>query len=109
MDVLTYIVDIDGTICSDTMGDYSKCKPKKNRILEINNLYEKGHTIIYFTARGMGSTNNNQSKASEKYYEFTKKQLIGWGCKFTELYLGKPKGDLYIDDKAIRDNDFFKQ
>jgi len=30
-----------------------------------------------------------------------------WGCKYHQLFLGKPSGDFYIDDKGINDTDFF--
>ena len=31
----------------------------------------------------------------------------GWGCKFTELRLGKPHYNLFIDDKNINSEVFF--
>lgn len=105
-----YCVDIDGTIC--TNGDCSTCKyegsiPIKERIEKINNLYYEGHIIKYFTARGMGRYNDDSDKAYNKFYNLTKMQLDIWGCKYHELILGKPSADYYIDDKAIKDNDFF--
>ena len=48
----TYCIDIDGTICSIEDADYSKAKPFRDRINEINKLYDSGNTIVYFTARG---------------------------------------------------------
>ena len=51
--IKTYVVDIDNTICTQTYGDYSKAKPYQDRINKINDLYDAGHKIIYFTARGM--------------------------------------------------------
>ena len=107
MSSLTYVIDIDGTICSQTDGDYSLAVPFENRITLINDLYEQGHHIIYFTARGMGSTNNNISAAYAKMYSFTEKQLSDWGAKYHSLFLGKPRADLYIDDKAMKDSNFF--
>ena len=58
--IKTYVVDIDNTICTQTYGDYSKAKPYQDRINKINDLYDAGHKIIYFTARGMGRTNDDQ-------------------------------------------------
>ena len=107
MEKLTYIIDIDGTICTNTDGDYKNCIPFNERIKVINELYDEGNTVIYHTARGMGSTNGNQLLATKKYYDYTLKQLKEWGCRFHHLYLGKPKGDIYIDDKSISDNQFF--
>jgi hypothetical protein len=106
----TYVIDIDGTIC--TNGDCSSCKyegstPIKERIEKINSLYDSGHTIKYFTARGMGRYKDNKEKAIEKFYSLTKMQLDIWGCKYHELILGKPSGDIYIDDKGMNANDFF--
>lgn len=107
----TYCVDIDGTICEKpehTDGDYEISVPIKERIEKINKLYDDGHTIIYLTARGMGRFKNSRALAHKEFYNFTYNQLKSWGCKFHELYMGKPAADQYIDDKAIKDHDFFK-
>ena len=66
-----YAFDIDGTICSNTYGNYELAEPFVNRIEVINNLYEKGHTIKMFTARG--------SSTNKDWYNFTKEQLKKWG------------------------------
>lgn len=102
----TFVIDIDGTIC-DNDGDYENSIPKLDRIAKINVLYDKGHIIKYFTARGMGRYKDNRSLAQKKFYELTYKQLMTWGCKFHELILGKPSGDIYIDDKGMNANEFF--
>jgi len=56
----------------------------------------------------MGTSRNNFKDASLKWRGLTEVQLLSWGVKFHNLFFGKPAGDLYIDDKAIRDVDFFK-
>ena len=33
-------IDIDGTICSQTNGDYTKAKPYSNAIKKVNTLYQ---------------------------------------------------------------------
>ncbi len=104
----TYIFDIDGTICDkDKLDDYDKSYPFLERIRKINSLYDEGNEIIFFTARGMGRHNNNASLAIRDFYSLTEKQLKDWGVKHSQLILGKPSGDLYIDDKGIKDGDFF--
>tara|TARA_Y100001937_G_scaffold27664_1_gene39879 strand:+ start:7351 stop:7683 length:333 start_codon:yes stop_codon:yes gene_type:complete len=105
---MTYVFDIDGTICTKTEGDYSKAKPIQDRINFVNNLYKNGHRIIFQTARGMGRSNNSYSYAHEAFYELTYQQLKNWNVNFHELFLGKPAGDIYIDDKGIKDEDFFR-
>jgi hypothetical protein len=55
----------------------------------------------------MCRNNNDQLGAIAELYNFTHDQLLGWGVKFHKLFLGKPAGDVYIDDKACKDTDFF--
>ena len=108
-----YCVDIDGTICSPTVGrDYHKAKPWKNRIDALNKLYDEGNYIIYFTARAMGRFSDQTHfdaaiKAKEVLFELTEKQLNDWGCKYHELIMGKPHADIFIDDKGINSDEFF--
>lgn len=106
----TYVIDIDETIC--TIGKCGACKyegstPMKERIKKINQLYDEGHIIKYFTARGMGRYNDDVKKAQDKFYNLTKMQLDVWGCKYHHLILGKPSADIYIDDKSINSDVFF--
>jgi capsule biosynthesis phosphatase len=102
-----YCFDIDGTICTNTWGKYEEAVPFFDRIEKVNKLYDDGHYIIYFTARGMGVCDGNISKAYKMWFDMTSKQLNQWGCKFNELLLGKPNADYYIDDKGISDKNFF--
>ncbi len=104
---MTYVFDIDGTICSLTEGDYENASPFVDRIKKINKLHEQGNEIIYHTARGMSRFNNNGTLAWPEFYSFTVKQLDSWGVKYDRVGLGKPAGDIYIDDKGIKDEDFF--
>ena len=104
----TYVIDIDGTICSDSFGQYEKAEPIKSRIDLVNRLYQEGNRIIFFTARGMGSSENNIEVAKEKWFDFTKSQLDDWGVKYHSLFLGKPAADQYIDDKGVSPEIFFE-
>lgn len=104
---MTYVFDIDGTICSLTNGKYENALPFINRIALINKLYDEGNKITLLTARGMGRFNNDAEKATETFTPLTEEQLHSWGVKYHELFLGKPSGDFYIDDKGMKDEDFF--
>jgi hypothetical protein len=101
---MIYIVDIDNTICwtrrnAQGKWDYPNSTPFEERINRINDLYDDGHTIIYWTARGSGS--------GIDWTELTKQQLDSWGCKYHEVRLGKPSYDIWIDDKAFNDEHYF--
>ena len=106
---MVYVFDIDGTICTNSYGDYDSASPFFDRIKKVNLLYEDGNTIIFQTARGMGRHKNNPELAKEEFYNFTKKQLDDWGVKYHQLFLGKPAGDLYVDDKATSDREYFNE
>ena len=88
----TYCIDIDGTICSISVKDYSYAEPYLERIKQINSLYDEGNTIIIFTARGSLTGINHE--------ELTLKQLKTWGVSYHKILFGKPAADYYIDDKA---------
>ena len=97
----TFIVDIDGTICTDSRGRYELARPMKNRIDYFNDLFDQGNEIIYWTARGGNS--------GKDWSQLTKAQLEDWGVKYTELRMNKPSYDFWIDDKAYNANRFFDE
>ena len=101
-------VDVDGTICiqennkdfDDQPIDYSKNEPIPERIKQINELYDKGHTIVYWTARGC--------RSGIDHTELTRDQLVRWGAKFHGLEVGnKPHFDMYICDKSYNAESWF--
>ncbi len=98
---MIYYVDIDGTICTNTNGNYKDAKPLKENIDKINRLYDEGNEIVYWTARG-GTTGID-------WTELTRSQLEKWGARHTELKMWKPHYDLFICDKAINAEGFFNE
>ena len=98
---MIYIFDIDGTLCTNENDDYSFATPLNKRIDIVNKLYDDGHTIKIFTARG--------SATGIDWKELTKKQLVEWKVKHHELIFGKPHADVFIDDKAKDLFSWFKE
>ena len=99
--IMKIYVDIDETICDTPANrDYNKSIPINKNIEKINEMYDQGHTIVYWTARG--------SSSGKDYSQITKKQLKEWGAKHHDIKLGKPNYDLFICDKAINSNEYFK-
>ena len=88
-------IDIDNTILNTIGNLYSESTPNKENIAKANKLYDEGHTITYWTARGC------KSGKSAEYFDLTFSQLKKYGVKFHELRMGKPHFDLFIDDKNI--------
>jgi hypothetical protein len=93
---MNIFVDIDNTICiTNEQKNYPLSKPIFVNIAKINKLYEEGHLITYWTARGASSKID--------WKELTLNQLKEWGCKYHNLLIGqKPSFDMLIDDKAKR-------
>lgn len=86
--------DIDGVIALKREDlDYAKAEPNERMIRIVNQLYEWGNEIILFTARGFVS--------GIDWYPVTQKQMADWGVHYTELRMGKPNADFYVDDKMI--------
>jgi len=98
---MIYYIDIDETICGKCEDqDYSNAEPILENIEVINRLFDDGHSIIYWTARG--------TKTGKDWRRITEEQFRLWGVKYHELYFNKPVYDYWIDDKAINAMDFFK-
>ena len=101
-------VDIDGTICEEvackgkTEAQYRSQKPFVDRIEKINTLYDQGHTIVYWTARGV--------TRGVDWSDMTREQLAEWGCRYHELIMNaKPHFDMYICDKSFNSEHWFTQ
>lgn len=89
-------VDIDETICYyEGERRYDMALPIPENVEKINKLFDEGHTIVYWTARG--------SVTKINWHDITENQLQEWGCKYHNLITGeKPPYDLIICDKSKR-------
>ncbi len=95
----TYVFDIDGTICTNTNGEYEDAIPFQEIVDKINQLYESGNTIKMMTARG--------STTGIDWTDLTERQLNEWGVNYHELIMNKkPHADVFVDDKAINVSSF---
>jgi len=100
---MVFFIDIDETICSTpgdpkTARDYNNAEPWPENIEKANKLYDEGHTIVYWTARGC--------LTKIDWYDVTKQQLDKWSVKYHELHCDKPFYDMFIDDKALNTRDW---
>jgi len=94
---LRFCFDIDGVIAQKAeANDYSKAKPNMSVINFVNKLYNLGHCVILFTARG--------SATGIDWEDVTQKQLSDWNVQYTKLQFGKPAAEVYIDDRLLSIN-----
>lgn len=89
-----FVIDIDGVVASITPdNDYARALPLQHNIDMINRLFDRGNTIVLFTARG--------SATGIDWQTVTRDQMSRWRVKYHELLFGKPHADYYIDDRLI--------
>ena len=94
---MIYVIDIDNTICITKGLNYEDAIPNQKIIDYVNKLYDEGHRIIIYTARG--------TKSKIDWRELTESQLKQWNVKYHELKLNKIYYDFWIDDRAINPKD----
>lgn len=86
----TFIFDMDGVICEEKPTfERALAKPIYASVDIVRALYDKGHKIIIFTARGWAE------------YDLTLAWLKRYGVPHHVLLCGKPIGDYWIEDRAL--------
>lgn len=95
-DVKNYLIDIDGTICDDIPNEepqrMATAKLYPDALETINNWFEEGHIITFFTSR------------LEEHREVTENWLDAHGFKYHGILMEKPRGGNYhwIDNHIVR-------
>jgi len=93
--MLTYAIDIDGTLTEEDNDPenwfrYAECKPIRENIIKVNNLYNTGERIVLYTAR----------------FEEDRKVTVDWlsvnGVKYHRLIMDKFRADIYVDSASQR-------
>jgi len=82
------VIDIDGIIALGG-APFKNCYPVYPIIGKIKYLKNRGHKIILFTSR------------RESDREITKSWLKKHEVRYDKLMMGKPLGDVYLDDRNI--------
>jgi capsule biosynthesis phosphatase len=104
------IIDLDNTLTKgDSLSSYKDKKPKIEVVNKLRTYKSLGFTITIFSARSMKTFEGNIGIINVK----TLPEIIEWlernGIPFDEVLVGKPwcgEGGFYVDDKAIRPQEF---
>ena len=95
-DVKNYLIDIDGTVTEDVPNEEPErmltCEPYPDALEVLNNWFEEGHIITFFTSR------------TEEHRAYTEKWLKMRDFKYHGLLMGKPRGGNYhwIDNHLVK-------
>ncbi len=94
--IKNFLIDIDGTICEDVPNEEPERMLTADEIPgakeKINNWYDQGHVITFFTSR------------IEEHRPNTERWLADHGFKYHGIMFGKPRGGNYhwIDDRTVK-------
>jgi len=100
----SYVFDLDGTICTETRGEYHNAQPIPEAVETVNRVYRSGAEVIVHTARGMKRYNNDAAMVYAMLYDTTRSQLASWGVEYDKLIMGKPCGTP-IDEDGLKIGD----
>jgi len=85
------MVDLDGVICTEERtSERPLAEPIDGAREALEKLRDAGHTIVVYTARGWAE------------YRVAEQWLKDHDIPFDGLHMGKPIGDVWIDDRAVR-------
>ena len=102
----TIVFDVDDTILTTTNRDYANSQPMMEVVVGLRALKEAGWYIILQTARGMGRSNGNIEAVREEVTNEITSFCAKYDIPYDELLLGKPWAAYYVDDKAMRPEEF---
>jgi len=101
-------IDLDGVICNFKKGNetYADISPILGAMEKLKELRANGHYIIIQTARHMKTCNGNVGMVVSRIGQITLKWLSDHKIEYDEIYFGKPWAEIYIDDNALRFNNW---
>jgi len=107
------VFDLDGTITIDDTNQpqYLSKLPNIEVIERIREYKSLGFEIIIMTARNMKTHNNSIGLINAKTLPIIIEWLKNHEVPYDEIHVGKPwcgTEGFYVDDKAIRPNEFLK-
>ncbi len=97
-------IDLDGVICQLRRPgqDYAVLEPVPGAVERLRELRSAGHYIIVCTARHMKTCSGNVGQVLARQGAITLEWLARHGIEYDEIHFGKPHADVYIDDNAVR-------
>ena len=103
------IVDLDGTLTVGPTRDYANVAPREDVIARLRDYHARGFEIVISTARNMRTYEGNVGKINIHTLPVITDWLDRHDVPYDEIWVGKPwcgHDGFYIDDKAIRPDEF---
>ena len=113
-DVLTFIFDIDGTLCpiKGTDERYEDMVPYAEMVERIREYKKQGAKIVLFTSRNMNTYKGNIGLINANTAKVVLEWLKKWDIPYDEIIYGKPwpgHNGFYVDDRTVRPDEFLNR
>ena len=97
-------IDLDGVICQlrEPGQNYADLEPIPGAVEKLRQLKAAGHYLILCTARHMKTCEGNVGQVVARQGAVTLDWLKRHGIEYDEIHFGKPHAQIYIDDNALR-------
>lgn len=102
----TIVMDVDDTILSTVNRDYENSVPKEEVIEGMRALKKAGWFIYLHTARGMGRSKGDIDSVREDVISEIENFCKRFDVPYDVIQIGKPWAAFYVDDKALRPEEF---
>lgn len=102
----TIVFDVDDTILVTKNRDYENSQPRMEVIRGLRALKEAGWKVVLHTARGQGRSGGNIEEVREEVTREIADFCEKFDVPYDELILGKVWASAYVDDKALRPEEF---
>ena len=111
---LTFIFDIDGTLCpiKGTDERYEDMIPYPEMVDRIREYKEQGAKIILYTSRNMNTYKGNIGLINANTAGVVLEWLKKWDIPYDEIIYGKPwpgHNGFYVDDRTVRPDEFLNR
>lgn len=103
------VFDVDDTILKTENRNYKDSIPILEVVEGIRELKKNGWRIVLHTSRGMGRSNGNIDLVADQVKKEIEDFCFRYDVQFDELILGKVWATAYVDDKAMRPDEFAKE
>ena len=110
---MTFVMDIDGTICPIKRKDqeYADLVPYPDIVAKIREYKEGGAKIVLYTSRNMNSYHGNIGLINANTAKILLNWLEKWDIPYDEIIYGKPwpgHRGFYVDDRCVRPDELLK-
>lgn len=102
----TLCVDVDDTLCFTNDNDYTKSRPNNPVVAKVREAKAKGWWIVLHTARGMGRSDGHIETVADEVLTEVREFCKQYDIPYDEIVVGKPWARWYIDDRALRPDEF---